>query len=98
MNTRIKPPETLPALSKVDLIVQLLQPKNVEQCRRDVEEAIQWIANLPPRVAPVTVKKQLDRVTAKVKAARKSDGPRLPRLADGDERQRRTAAPAHRQA
>jgi hypothetical protein len=62
-------PETLQA---VDRVVQLLKPKDVEQCRRDVEEAMLWIAGLPPRVAQGTVKKQLDRVTAKVKAVQKA--------------------------
>jgi hypothetical protein len=60
------------ALQAVDRVVQLLKPKDVEQCRRDVEEAMRWIAGLPPRVAQGTVKKQLDRVTAKVKAVQKA--------------------------
>jgi hypothetical protein len=70
--TRHIKPETLAPLSDVDRVVQLLKPKDVEQCRRDIEEAMKWIAKLPPRVAPVTVKKQLDRVTAKVKAVQKA--------------------------
>ena len=65
-------PKVSPAISDgVEHILQLVRPdaEHTDRCRRDVMDAIRMIANLPTYVPPGTVKKQLQDVAVKLKAA-----------------------------
>ena len=65
-------PKVSPAMSDgVEHILQLVRPdaEHTDRCRRDVMDAIRMIANLPTYVPPGTVKKQLQDVAVKLKAA-----------------------------
>jgi hypothetical protein len=61
-------------VSNVERIVQLLRPddEHIEQCRRDAAEAIGLVAVLPPCAPPVTTKKKLAVVTARLKAVQEA--------------------------
>ena len=66
-------PEFSPAmLDDVERVVQLVRPdtEQIEQCRRDVMDAIRMIASLPAYVPPRVVKKRLNDITANLRAAR----------------------------
>ena len=79
MPRHIKNLEALPefpptVLDGVKRILQLVRPEkeNIERCRRDVMDGIRMIASMPPYVPPSVLKRQLSKVTAEMKAARKA--------------------------
>jgi hypothetical protein len=57
--------------SGVETIIQFLGPEkhDIDQCRRDVRDAIRMIGGLPPSRPPSFVKNQLLKIATKLKAA-----------------------------